>query len=109
MPGQEKEISQDDFINEVINSDRVVCVNFFAEWCGPCRYIAPIIVEIAGTEDMQNIKFVSIDVDNARNLAKKLGITSIPTLIIFNHGQETGRLIGAKPEEKIKEFINQNR
>jgi thioredoxin 1 len=103
----EMEITPEEF-NEIINnSHKLVVVDFFAEWCMPCLMIAPIIEDLA--EQMKEIKFTKINIDDNTELAEKYKISSIPCLIIFKNGQEVGRLIGAHTqdiiENKIKEFL----
>ena len=87
--------------DELINEERVL-VDFFAEWCGPCRMLSPIIDEVA-TE--QNIKVVKVNVDNHEDIAKKYGIMSIPTIILFKNGEEVNKNIGLLSKEDLLEFI----
>lgn len=87
--------------DELINEERVL-VDFFAEWCGPCRMLSPIIDEVA-TE--QNIKVIKVNVDNHEDIAKKYGIMSIPTIILFKNGEETNKNIGLLSKEDLLEFI----
>jgi thioredoxin 1 len=103
----EMEVTPEEF-NEIINnSHKLVVVDFFAEWCMPCLMIAPIIEDLA--EQMKDIKFTKINIDDNRELAEKYKISSIPCLVIFKNGQEVGRLIGAHTQDviecKIKEFL----
>ena len=88
-------------LKELINEERVL-VDFFAEWCGPCRMLSPIIDEVA-TE--QNIKVIKVNVDNHEDIAKKYGIMSIPTIILFKNGEETNKNIGLLSKEDLLEFI----
>ena len=96
--GNEKEF--DSYI-----TDDVVLVDFYATWCGPCRMLAPILEEIS--EDRSNIKIVEIDVDNANELAKKYGIMSIPTLLLFKNGKLVKRQTGFLPKEQLLDWIEE--
>ena len=87
--------------DELINEEKVL-VDFYADWCGPCRMLSPIIDEVA-TE--QNIKVVKVNVDNHEDIAKKYGIMSIPTIILFKNGEEKNKNIGLLSKEDLLEFI----
>jgi len=95
------EISEREF-EETINGG-VAVVDFYAEWCMPCLMIAPVIEELAGK--LKTIKFARVNVDENKELASKLNITSIPCLIIFKEGKEAERITGALPEEVLEEKI----
>lgn len=96
-------ISDDDFQNEVVNSDKPVLVDFWANWCGPCKMIGPFIEELA--EEMDNVKFVKIDIDKNSEYAAKLGVKSIPNLILYKDGAIINRQVGALPKNELKAFI----
>jgi thioredoxin 1 len=99
----ETEITDEEF-NEIINnSHKVVVVDFFAEWCMPCLMLAPIIEDLA--EQMKDVKFVKINVDDNEALSGKYKISSIPCLIIFKEGKEVDRIIGAHSSEIIENKI----
>lgn len=98
------EITKLNFENEVINSDKPVLIDFWAEWCGPCRMLAPTVDAIA--KDRTDIKVGKINVDNEEELAVKFGIESIPTLIIFKNGEIAGKLIGYNSKTIVETFIN---
>lgn len=96
-------ISDDDFQNEVVNSDKPVLVDFWANWCGPCKMIGPFIEELA--EEMDNVKFVKIDIDKNSEYAAKLGVMSIPNLTLYKDGAIINRQVGALPKNELKAFI----
>lgn len=96
-------INDDQFEHEVIGSDRPVFVDFWAPWCGPCRMVGPFIDELA--EEMPNVKFVKIDIDKNTEVAAKLGVMSIPNMIVFKDGNIVNRQIGSLPKNELKAFI----
>lgn len=93
-------VSDNSFQSEVVESQEPVLVDFWAEWCGPCRMIAPVLEKIAD-DYAGNLKIVKLDVDNNQRSAMKFGVQSIPTMILFKDGKEVERLIGYMPEQKI--------
>ncbi len=96
--------NKDDFQNEVINTEGPVLVDFWAEWCGPCKQLAPL-VEDASQEFKDKIKVCKMDVDSNRETAAEYGIRSIPTLMIFKNGELVGTEIGALSKLQLDEFI----
>ncbi len=80
-----------------------ILIDFYAEWCGPCRSLSPIIEEIGNEE---NINIVKVNVDNSPLMVKKYGILSIPTLLLLENGQEKGKIIGLCTKDEIKKLIN---
>ena len=99
-----KSIKEKEFESEVINSDKPVLIDFWAEWSGPCKEIAPILEEIA--DEMQDtIKVVKINIDENPNIPNKYGIQSIPTMIIFKKGQPISTKIGAAIKSEVKTWI----
>jgi thioredoxin 1 len=96
-----KEIEEKDFDLEVLKEDGKVLVDFYANWCGPCKMIRPILEELAS---LKGTKFVSINVDECDELTEKYGIISIPCLIIFEKGKEINRSIGLKSKAELEEL-----
>lgn len=97
-------VSKENFQKEVLENKGVVLVNFYAEWCGPCRMTSPIIEELAN--EMKNIKIVKINVDEDPELASQYSIFSIPTFLIFKEGKVASQIVGAKGKEGFLEEIN---
>ena len=92
------------FEDEVMRSDKPVLIDFFATWCGPCRMVSPLIDEIA--EERGDIKVCKVDVDEQGELAAQFGVASIPTLVVVKSGKVTAQNIGAVPKPKILEMID---
>jgi thioredoxin 1 len=97
-------VSDATFDNEVLKSAEPVVVDFWAEWCGPCRQIAPALEEIAGSMNGR-VKIVKLNVDENPATAAKYGIMSIPTLMLFKNGELASRQIGAQPKQKLEQWI----
>ncbi|MFC1840671.1 thioredoxin [Thermodesulfobacteriota bacterium] len=102
--GEVFEVSDESFESEIINSDIPSIVDFWAEWCGPCKKIGPVVEELAG-EYAGKIKVAKMDVDNNRQTPAKFGIRNIPTLILFKGGEVVNTIIGAQPKSAIEEEI----
>ena len=93
------------FFEEIGSSSVPILVDFWAEWCGPCKTIAPILEEIA-TEQGDKIKVAKVDVDSNPDLARKFDVMSIPTLIIFKDGEPIKKMIGAKGKRQLLEELS---
>ncbi|NGX56849.1 MAG: Thioredoxin [Candidatus Anoxychlamydiales bacterium] len=96
------ELNEENFENEV--KQGVTLVDFFAQWCGPCRMLAPIIDEVA-TEMKDKAKVGKVDIDKEIKVATDYQVTSVPTLILFKDGKEVDRIVGLRDLDAIKEFI----
>ncbi len=107
MGGNLIEFTNDNFEAEALQSDKPVLVDFWAEWCGPCRMVGPTVEELA-EEYAGKVKVGKLNVDNAREVAAKYGIRSIPTLMIFKGGQVADTVIGAQPKDSLKAFLDKN-
>ncbi len=101
------EVNAENFTKEVLEENGPVLVDFWAEWCLPCRMLAPIVEEIAREMD-EKVKVVKVNVDLNPSLAASYGIMSIPTLILFKAGKPVEKLIGYMPKAKIVEAINRH-
>ena len=88
-----------DFESKVLNNNGTVLVDFYADWCGPCKMMAPIIDEIA--DERPDLGVFKVNVNENPDLANKYGVVSIPTLIAFKSGKETAKLVGYKPKQDI--------
>ena len=99
-----QQVNSSNFEQAVLNSDKPVLVDFWAEWCGPCRVLGPVLEEISG-EVGAKANIVKLNVDESRDLAMKYGIRGIPTMILFKNGQVVNTLVGNQPKDVILKSI----
>jgi len=100
MAGPMITVTDADFESNVLNSDKPVLVDFWADWCGPCHMVAPVIEEIA-TENTEKLVVGKLDVDNNPETARRYGILSIPSMLLFVDGVEKARIVGARGKAQI--------
>ena len=91
------------FEEEVLKADQLAIVDFYADWCGPCKMFSPIVESVA--EENEDIKVVKIDVDNAQDLAIKYQVMSIPTIVVIKNGKEVNRNVGVVSKSQIVEMV----
>ena len=101
-----KEVNETNFDSEVLQNSKPVLVDFWAEWCGPCKALAPVLEEIA-TEMGESAEIVKVNVDQAQALAQKYGIRGIPTLIYFKDGEVKSTLVGNQPKSEIMKGLQE--
>jgi thioredoxin 1 len=94
------DVTDSTFNQEVLQADRTVLVDFWASWCGPCKAVAPILNEIA-SEQASGLKIAKVNIDENQQYAAQLGVTSIPTMVVFKNGQPVDKIIGAMPKQSI--------
>ena len=95
-----QEVNISNFDTEIVNSDKTTVVDFFADWCGPCRKLSPILEEVEA-ELMEKVKFAKINTDENIDAAKKYQVSGLPTLLIFKDGQVVERMVGLMPKSSI--------
>jgi thioredoxin 1 len=100
-----QEIKDSEFEQKVTNSTEPVLIDFWAEWCGPCKMLSPVIDQLS--EEMKDkIKIVKMNIDENPETPSSLGVRSIPTLMLFKDGKQISSKVGAHPKNKLKEWIN---
>jgi thioredoxin 1 len=100
-------VSDDSFDSDVLHADTLTLVDFWAEWCGPCKMIAPILEELA-PKYLGKIRFAKLNIDENNKTPVKYGIKGIPTLILFKNGDEADRKIGTLSKAQLVEFLDKN-
>ena len=101
------EVSNDNFESEVVSSEKPVLVDFWAEWCGPCKMIAPILEEVA-SEYGEKIKVCKMNIDENQETPPRYGIRGIPTLILFKNGEVEATKVGALSKTQLQSFLDDN-
>lgn len=96
-------LTVDNFEEEVLQADKPVLVDFYADWCGPCKMMSPVVDEMA--EEKTDVKVCQINIDENMEIAQKYRVMSIPTFIAFKGGEEAGRQIGAVPKSALEELV----
>jgi len=100
MAGDIIDVTDSSFQAEVLESDQPVLVDFWAPWCGPCRVVAPVLEEING--EREDLRVVKLNVDDNQQTAAQFEVLSIPTMILFRHGQVAKKIIGAYPKKRLE-------
>ena len=100
-----KQVNTEEFKNEI--KEGIVFVDFFANWCGPCKMLSPVVEQLS--EEIKDVNFLKVDVDLANEIAVEYGVMSIPTLIMFKGGKEVAKQIGLMPKDALIDFINENK
>ena len=101
------DISDDNFDSEVLKSDKPVLIDFWAEWCGPCKVLGPVIDEVA--EDYSDrVKFVKLNIDNNPSNTQKFRIRGIPTLLLFKNGEKIDTSVGVLSKSELASFLDKN-
>jgi thioredoxin 1 len=106
MPGV-TEVSDEGFEQEILKSEKPVLVDFWADWCVPCHMVSPVVEEI-GTDKADAMRVAKLNVDDNPDTARRYGVMSIPTLILFVNGEERARVVGARPKDAILREIDQH-
>jgi len=107
LAGAVKEITQDQFENEVMKESKPVLVDFWAPWCGPCKTLGPVLEKVAG-ENEGRLKVVKVNVDENQDLAQKYEVMSIPTMFVFKNGQVVDSFMGAMNKQVLTEKLEQH-
>ena len=100
MSGKLPDVTDANFQSEVLDAGEPVLVDFWAPWCGPCRVVHPILEEMAGERD--DVRIVSLNIDDNQDTAAQFDVLSIPTLILFKDGAEAKRIVGARPKRSLE-------
>ncbi|MFT4250211.1 MAG: thioredoxin [Candidatus Woesearchaeota archaeon] len=99
-------VTKESFESSVLGADNAVIVDFYADWCGPCKRLAPVFEELS--QEVSDVGFFKVDVDDQSELAGQFAVQSIPTLIIFKGGQPVERVMGAMPKDELKRVLEKH-
>jgi len=97
-------VNEAQFEEQVLKAERPVLVDFYADWCGPCKFVAPVMSELAGKRD--DIMVVKVNVDEDQALAQKYGVAGIPMLVLFKEGKKLNEMVGAGPIKMYEDFLD---
>lgn len=100
-----KSLNSNNFSAEVIQNERPVLVDFYAEWCGPCKMLAPVIDNLSNEPIGKKAEFAKLNIDESSDIASFYGVMSVPTLILFKGGEEQVRMVGVQPKDVIADTI----
>ncbi|WP_110685335.1 thioredoxin [Salinicola aestuarinus] len=101
------DVTNANFEQEVLKSEKPVLLKFWAPWCGPCKMMAPVVDEVA-SEQADDLKVVSVNVDDAPEIASEHGVRGVPTVMLFKSGAKVASLVGAQSKSQLTQFIEQN-
>ncbi|WP_110650394.1 thioredoxin [Salinicola peritrichatus] len=101
------DVTNANFEQEVLKADKPVLLKFWAPWCGPCKMMAPVVDEVA-SEKADELKVVSVNVDDAPEIASEHGVRGVPTVMLFKSGAKVASLVGAQSKSQLTQFIEQN-
>ncbi len=93
--------------DSLLKDNQSVFVDFYADWCGPCKMVGPLVEELSN--EMKDVKFVKVNVDNLPDVAQRYGIMSIPTLLAFKNGELVGNIVGFQPKEALAQLANKTK
>ena len=93
--------------DQTLNENKSVFVDFYADWCGPCKMVGPLVEELA--EEEKDVTFIKVNVDNTPDIAQRYGIMSIPTLLAFKNGELVGNIVGFQPKEALKQLVDKTK